>query len=1337
MIVARSISMRIARLLLGPCGSDRRRVPRNRPQCRLERLEGRCLLSIAEFPLPTVHAGPNGITVGPDGNLWFTERLANQIGMINASTDAITEFPLPTANAGPAGIVAGPDGNLWFTEGDANNVGMINPTTHGISEFSLPSTTVGPAGITAGPDGNLWFVVENRNLNASSIGMINPTTRAITEFAVPTVEAGPSGITVGPDNNIWFTEGTAAKIGDINPTTDAITEYPTPTADSGPGGIVSGPDGNLWFTESGNGAANLGMINPTTRSITEFPLPTGDAGPGWIASGPDGNIWFTEGAVFSGPLSKIGMIDPNTDIFTDFPNPYANANAAGITAGPDGNVWFTDGVDGGTNSIGVVSLNTKQLVVTLQPPASVTAGTVFGLTVKATDRSGNVDSSFNGTVTVALANNPGGSTLGGTITAIASGGVATFSGLTLNKATSGYTLQVSSNGVTSATTSAITVTPAAASQMAVTEQPPASVTAGSNFGLQASIEDIYGNLETTDNASVSVSLDNNPTGTTLGGTLSATAAQGVATFSSLTLTKAASGYTLRLSTSGLNSATTGAITVVPAAPATLVQTAAPPDDRTAGTVFGLTVNVDDAYGNQTTFSGNVAVGIAGGPAGGIVSGQTTVSASAGVATFAKLELTKVGSYTLQISSGNLPAVTTGTITVTPAAPSQLTLTSQRVGGATAGTSFGLTVQAEDPYGNPNPSFAGNVAAAIETSPPGSSLGGKTTVGASDGIASFSGLILDKAGSYTLTVSSNGLSSATINAFVVAPAAAAQLTLVSEPPSSVTAGTGFGLEIEAEDPFGNLATGFGGTITAALSAGAGSATLGGPVTATTVGGVATFAGLVVDQAGSGYRLEVTSGSLTGGMSGAFTVTAAAASQLAITTPAPSSVIAGNPFDLSVAVEDPYGNVATSYDGPVAIALSNNPVGGSLNGALTSAASDGLVTFSRLTLDSAASGYSIAATSGNLNPATISSINVVPAAASRLVVVVSPPTTMTAGADFGLAISAEDPYGNRATGFTGNVMIGLANDPGGATLLGGPITVAATAGVASFPAFLTLDKAAAGYTIEATSNGLTPVITGGITVAPQPATHLVVVQQPPSSVNAGSGFGLVVAALDQFGNIDSNFGGRVSIAPAAGSGATLGTGTSVVASGGIASFSMLSMSQANGPVSLQITSNGLTGTVTSPVTVMTTAQTVPVTPISPKSPALSPLVTMNDVQLIENKRGQVTEILIGFSGGLNAAEAENTATYLLTAAARGGSFTAKGAQVIRLRSAVYNASHDTVALYPEGRSRSEGFFSSRSRDSRLRACRIATVAISTATAMAGRAATLSPFSMAAGRLLTRND
>jgi hypothetical protein len=77
--------------------------------------------------------------------------------------------------------------------------------------------------------------------------------------------------------------------------------------------------------------------------------------------------------------------------------------------------------------------------------------------VEAEDSSGTLVSSFSGTVTVGLASNPGGTTLGGTLVVAASGGVATFSGLTLTKAASGYTIYVSASGPTSTTTNPFNV----------------------------------------------------------------------------------------------------------------------------------------------------------------------------------------------------------------------------------------------------------------------------------------------------------------------------------------------------------------------------------------------------------------------------------------------------------------------------------------------------------------------------------------------------------------------------------------------------------------------------------------------------------------------------------------------------------------------------------------------------------------------------------------------------------------------------------------------------------------------------------------------------------------
>jgi len=531
---------------------------------------------------------------GPDGNLWFIENSANKIGMIDPTTHAMSEFPIPTANSNPWGITAGPDGNIWFTERNASKIGMINLATDKITEFSTPTKQSSPVGITAGPDNTVWFIEAN---GAFQIGMINMTTHKITEYPVPnSFNAHPFWITEGPDGNLWSTFGASSWIAKFDPTTDAVTGFRAPGTSSGYADvyhITAGPDGNVWFTDY-NGNA-VGMINTTTDAISEFSVPTPSSNVYGITTGPDGDLWFTETAA-----NQIGRINPTTDAINEFPVPNPDS-VNQITSGPDGNLWFTDI---STSAIGVATLASTQFMVTQQPPASITAGNLFGLTVEDVDSSGNLITSFDGTVTVALASNPGGATLGGTLSLQASGGVATFSGLTLNKAASGYTLMVSSSGIGEGVTSAMTVTPAAASQVVITQQPPATVGVNSAFGLQASIEDPYGNVVTTASNTVSVAFANNPTGATLGGTLSVTASQGVATFSNLTINKTGSGNTLQVSSSGLSSAVTNVITVTKKAGAAIVSNnnVASPSDLVLGALVPDSPDLFAGLGLKKRFS---------------------------------------------------------------------------------------------------------------------------------------------------------------------------------------------------------------------------------------------------------------------------------------------------------------------------------------------------------------------------------------------------------------------------------------------------------------------------------------------------------------------------------------------------------------------------------------------------------------------------------------------------------------------------------------------------------------------------------------------------------------
>src|SRR6185437_14000891 len=111
---------------------------------------------IAEFALPSAGAGPDGIALGPDGNVWFSESDGDKIGRITPD-GRITEFGDGISpGSRPLSLVARGDA-LWFSEPGAGRIGRITMSGE-INEFPLPSPASGPRAMALHPDGSLWFV---------------------------------------------------------------------------------------------------------------------------------------------------------------------------------------------------------------------------------------------------------------------------------------------------------------------------------------------------------------------------------------------------------------------------------------------------------------------------------------------------------------------------------------------------------------------------------------------------------------------------------------------------------------------------------------------------------------------------------------------------------------------------------------------------------------------------------------------------------------------------------------------------------------------------------------------------------------------------------------------------------------------------------------------------------------------------------------------------------------------------------------------------------------------------------------------------------------------------
>ena len=87
------------------------------------------------------------------------------------------------------------------------------------------------------------------------------------------------------------------------------------------------------------------------------------------------------------------------------------------------------------------------------------------------------------------------------------------------------------------------------------------------------------------------------------------------------------------------------------------------------------------------------------------------------------------------------------------------------------------------------------------------------------------------------------------------------------------------------------------------------------------------------------------------------------------------------------------------------------------------------------------------------------------------------------------------------------------------------------------------------------------------------------------------------------------------------------------------------------------------------------TIVIEPVNATTPPPPP-VTVENVTVVKNKKHLITEILVGFSGAVNATEAQTTSTYELIMANSAGLFVPTKKTLVKIKSAGYSG--DTVTL-----------------------------------------------------------
>ncbi|WP_426226194.1 hypothetical protein [Pseudarthrobacter sp. DSP2-3-2b1] len=310
----------------------------------------------------------------------------------------------------------------------------------------------------------------------------------------------------------------------------------------------------------------------------------------------------------------------------------------------------------------------------------------------------------------------------------------------------------------------------------------------------------------------------------------------------------------------------------------------------------------------------------------------------------------------------------------------------------------------------------------------------------------------------------------------------ELAFLSQPPATVTAGARIaGLRVQLQVPsVGGLPAvplwTPGVEVRLSLGANPAGGTLSGELTATTnLYGVASFSGSVIEKAGADYTITASSTGYSGAVSTRFSVTAGAAAQLVVTSPASVTGVAAASASIgTITLErrDSFGNPATA--GPNIVTLTSTTPETDYFATTPAGADAASVTFAN---GSARASFYYGNTQSGSRPFTVKGIGadlvvpvqITPAAPSKLTLVIAP-VLVDKNLPFSTTVAILDAFDNQTQG---SAIVSLTSTgTQKCKVNGAPATQTAANGVAGF-ANLSHNGKQAGCELTAASDGLPAV------------------------------------------------------------------------------------------------------------------------------------------------------------------------------------------------------------------------------------------------------------------------
>ena len=201
---------------------------------------------VRSFPLPSDRPNSNLNTAvfDPSGTLWFTGQ-AGTYGRLDPSTGTVRVFDAPEGR-GPYGITVAPNGDIWYASLAGSHIARIDPTTGAATVVEPPTPDQGARRVWSDSGGRLWV----SEWNAGRLAVHDPATGTWQEWPLP--GDGPQAYAVFVDDRdiVWLTDFGANAIVRFDPASESFTSAVLPSAGASVRQLHGRP-GEVWGAESG------------------------------------------------------------------------------------------------------------------------------------------------------------------------------------------------------------------------------------------------------------------------------------------------------------------------------------------------------------------------------------------------------------------------------------------------------------------------------------------------------------------------------------------------------------------------------------------------------------------------------------------------------------------------------------------------------------------------------------------------------------------------------------------------------------------------------------------------------------------------------------------------------------------------------------------------------------------------------------------------------------------------------------------------------------------------------------------------------------------------------